>query len=88
MRTQLRRQAQALQLTGRQRRGAALQRQITEAQIGQGADPLQQILGNALRRQALLQRQVWRVAHVWRAAVAAGTVGHALLARLAGLRVT
>ncbi|MNR01141.1 hypothetical protein D3C85_1169370 [compost metagenome] len=51
LRPQLRGQAQALQFAGRQRWRAALQRQITEAQIGQGADPLQQILGDPLRGQ-------------------------------------
>ena len=85
LRAQLRRQAQALQLAGRQGRRTALQRQITEAQVGQGADPLQQVLGNALRGQAFFHREIRRVAHIGGIGVATGAMGHALLAGLAGL---
>ena len=54
LRTQLRRQAQTLQLAGRQRRRAAFQCQVTEPQIGQRADPFQQVLSDPLRGQAFL----------------------------------
>ncbi|MCY1464288.1 hypothetical protein D9M71_822910 [compost metagenome] len=81
------RQAQALQLTGRQRRRAALQRQVSEPQIGQRADPLQQILSDTLRGQAFFHRQVGRVAHIRRVGVATGAVGHSLLTGFAGLVV-
>ncbi len=87
LRTQLRGQAQALQLARRQGRRTAFQREITQAEIGQGADPLQQILSNALRRQTFFQRQVRRVAHVRRAGMPAGAMGDPLLTRLAGLRM-
>ena len=55
LRAQLRRQSQALQLTGRQGRRTAFQSQIAQTQFGQRGDPFQQILGNALRRQTFFQ---------------------------------
>ena len=61
LRAQLRGQAQTLQLAGRQGRRTALQGQIAQAQFGQGTDPLEQILGDALGRQALFHRQFHRV---------------------------
>ncbi|MCY1424201.1 hypothetical protein D9M71_399380 [compost metagenome] len=88
LRAQLGRQAQALQLAGRQRRRAALQGQVTEAQVGQGADPLQKILGNALRGEAFFHREIRRVAYIRGVGMATGTVGHALFTGLAGLLVS
>lgn len=57
LRPQLSRQAQALQLARGQGWGTALQGQVAQPQVDQGTDPLQQVLGDTLRRQALLRRQ-------------------------------
>ena len=65
----LRGQAQPLQLAGRQRRRAAIQRQVAQAQRLQGADALEQVVRDALRGQAFFLRQVGRAAHVRRAGV-------------------
>ncbi|MNI08978.1 hypothetical protein D3C73_620310 [compost metagenome] len=85
LRAQLRGQAQALQFTGRQGGRAALQCQVAEPQVGQDTDPFQQVLGDALRGQALFHRQVGCVAHVRGIGVAAGAVGHPLFTGVAGL---
>ena len=61
LRAQLGGQAQTLQLPGRQGRRAALQGQITQAQLDQGVDPFEQVLGDALGRQAFFHRQLHRV---------------------------
>ncbi|MNG91639.1 hypothetical protein D3C79_505530 [compost metagenome] len=87
LRVELGRQAQALQFARGQRRRAAFQVQVTEAQVDQGGDALQQLLGDALRGQAFFHRQVGRVAHVRAACVGVVAPSSALLARLAGLRM-
>ncbi len=88
LRAQLRRQAQALQLAGRQRRRTALQGQVTESQVDQGADPFQQVLGDALRGEAFFHREIRRVAHIGGVGVTTGAVGYTLFAGLTGLQVS
>ena len=53
----MRGQPQPLQLSGRQGRCTALKGQVAQAQFGQGADALQQVLGNTLCSQAFFHRQ-------------------------------
>jgi len=58
LRVELGGQAQALQLAERQRRRAAFQCQVTQAQVDQGVDTFQQFMSDALCGQALFQGQV------------------------------
>ncbi|MNV32791.1 hypothetical protein D3C71_1241380 [compost metagenome] len=72
------RQAQALQFARRQRRGRAVHRQIAQAQRLQRADPFDQIVRDALGRDAFLFGQIRRAAHIAAARMRVATGGHAL----------
>ena len=54
VRAHLRREAKPLQLAGRQRRRAALERQVAEAELEQHAEARRGVLGDALRDDRLL----------------------------------
>ena len=69
VRADLRRQPQPLQLAGRERRRAAREREIAEAERLERGDALDQVAGDALRDDPLFLRQVRRPAHVGRAGV-------------------
>lgn len=74
----LRRQAQALQLARRQRWSGAIHRQITQAERLQRADPLDQIMRDALGGDAFLLGQIRRAAHVAAAGMRVAAGRHAL----------
>ena len=58
MRSQLRRQPQALQLAGRQRGRASLQREIAQTQVCKCGDTVKQILRKALGGQNFFCRHI------------------------------
>ena len=73
----LRRQPQPLQLAWRERRRAAVEREIAEAERLQRLDARDDIGGDALRRDALFFREVRRAADVERAGVRRAAGGDA-----------
>ena len=80
--TDLCRQAQALQFARRQRRGRAVHRQIAQTERLQRADPFDQIVRDALGRDAFLFGQIRGAAYVTAAGMRIATGGDALGGRL------
>jgi hypothetical protein len=60
IRPHLRGQAQALQLAGRERRRAPLEREVAEAEVEEDVEPGSEIVGNAARDERLLRMLVRR----------------------------
>ncbi len=77
LRRKLRREAQALQLAGRQRRRAAVECEIAEAEIDQRRQTLEQFFGDALRGDAFLFGQIRRATHIRRGLVRGAAGGDA-----------
>ena len=73
--------AQALQLSGGERRRAAVERNVAKAKIDQRLEPLDQFAGKALGGDPLLVGEIGRAAYVGRALVRSAARGTPLIDR-------